>query len=418
MTRLNSNHTLLLTRGALLAALLACGDDADVATTGSSGNLNPESTSPGGELFAFVSQVTTQDATTTFLALTDALPMDALNLSDAMELPGFGDVFRFENELYVANGETFEIERHRLEGNALVREATLSLQGRGIDFLGDLYFVDAEHAYTVNGAQYSVIEFNPTTMTITGEHDLGALRREGWGSEYRGAFLRGSDGKIFLYWAYTNDRTEFINDFVLGVFDTASRSLTVLEQPDCPATAGFGGFFDEQGDLYLIADSFGGFTFFGSSAPKGACVLRIRAGSDTIDPDYRFFPTQALGNGLAPWGLYYAGNGLAYTTAVDPAQLPEYDSVFEFIFAPVHEGWTLDIRNQTAARIAAMPPDAVGFESVTLDEQLLIPRSTAAADIYDVNDIQTTVYGLRGSDGVASRLFTMPGYLGNAVRLR
>jgi hypothetical protein len=55
---------------------------------------------------------------------------------------------------------------------------------------------------------------------------------------------------------------------------------------------------------------------------------------------------------------------------------------------------------------------------VTLDDQLLIPRSTAAADIYDVNDIQTTVYGLRGSDGTAARLFTMPGYLGNAIRLR
>jgi hypothetical protein len=54
---------------------------------------------------------------------------------------------------------------------------------------------------------------------------------------------------------------------------------------------------------------------------------------------------------------------------------------------------------------------------VTLDDQLLIPRSTAAADIYDVNDIQT-VYGLRGSDGTAARLFTMPGYLGNAIRLR
>jgi hypothetical protein len=79
---------------------------------------------------------------------------------------------------------------------------------------------------------------------------------------------------------------------------------------------------------------------------------------------------------------------------------------------------TLDIQNQTAARIDVMPPDAVGFESVTLDQQLLVPRSTAAADIYDVNDIQTTVYGLRGSDGAASRLFTMPGYLGNAVRLR
>lgn len=420
MTRNRSSQPRSFTHGTLLVALLtACGgDDADIVTTDGTGSLSPEATGAAGDLFAFVSQVTTQDATTTFLALTDALPSEALDLSNATELSGFGDAFRFEDKLYVMNGETFEIERYRLQGDQLVSEAKLSLQGRGIDFLGDLFFVDAEHAYTVNGAQYSLIELNPATMTITGEHDLGALRREGWGSEYRGGFARGADGRLFLYWAYTNDRTEFINDFVLGVFDTTGESLNVIEQPACPATAGFGGFFDEQGDLYLIADSFGGFTFFGSSEPKSACVLRIRAGSDSIDPDYRFSPTLALGNGLAPWGFYYAGNGLAYTTAVDPAQLPEYDSVFEFIFAPVHQGWTLDIRNQTAARIEAMPPDAVGFESVTLDDQLLIPRSTAAADIYDVNDIQTTVYGLRGSDGTAARLFTMPGYLGNAIRLR
>jgi hypothetical protein len=418
MKRSKPSQTLAFTCGPLLALLAACGgDDPEVIPTAATGGLAPETGAPGGELFAFLSQVTTQDATTTFLALTDAVPSDSLDLSRAMEVPGFGNVFSFEGKLYLANGETLEIQRYRLEGDELVPEASLSLQGRGIDFLDEIFFVDAEHAYTVNGAQYSVIEFNPSSMTISAEHGLGGLRREGWGSEARGGFVR-PDGKLFVYWAYTNDRTEFINDFVLGVFDTNTKSLNVIEQTDCPATAGFGGFFDEQGDLYLIADSFGGFTFFGSAEPKPACVLRVRAGSDTIDPDYRFAPTQALGNGLAPWGFYYAGSGVAYTTAVDPAQLPEYDSVFEFIFAPVHQGWTLDIQNQTAARIDVMPPDAVGFESVTLDQQLLVPRSTAAADIYDVNDIQTTVYGLRGSDGAASRLFTMPGYLGNAVRLR
>jgi hypothetical protein len=417
MKRSKSKHALASTYAPLLAVLVACGGD-DAEVIGSTNSLAPEGGGPGGELFAFLSQVTTQDATTTFLATTGAVPTDTLDLSNAIEIPGFGDAFSFEDKLYVTKGETFEIERYRVDGVQLVREAGVSLQGRGIDFMSEVFFVDAEHAYTVNGAQYSVIELNPSTMTITAEHDLGALRREGWGSEARGGFLRQADGKLFLYWAYTNNRTEFINDFVLGVFDTATNSLNVIEQTQCPATAGFGGFFDEQGDLYLIADSFGGFTFFGSAEPKPACVLRVRAGSDAIDPEYRFAPTDALGNGLAPWGFYYAGNGLAYTTAVDPAQLPSYDSVFEFIFAPVHQGWTLDIRNQTATRIDVMPPDAVGFESVTLDEQLLVPRSTAAADIFDVNDIQTTVYGLSGADGTASRLFTMPGYLGNAVRLR
>jgi hypothetical protein len=50
--------------------------------------------------------------------------------------------------------------------------------------------------------------------------------------------------------------------------------------------------------------------------------------------------------------------------------------------------------------------------------ELLVPRSTAEADIYDVDDIQTTVYSLSGANGSAMRLFTMPGYLSNAIRLR
>lgn len=29
---------------------------------------------------------------------------------------------------------------------------------------------------------------------------------------------------------------------------------------------------------------------------------------------------------------------------------------------------------------------------MTLDDQLLVPRSTAEAHVYDVNDVQTTVY--------------------------
>ncbi len=131
--------------------------------------------------------------------------------------------------------------------------------------------------------------------------------------------------------------------------------LKILEDDTCSATGGYGGFFDEQGDLYLIADNFGGFTRFGGFPdPKDACVRRIRAGETTFDPDYRFVPTQAMG-GLEPWGLYYAGNGIAYTTAVDPTKLGNYSSVYEFVLAPIHEGYTLDIRAQTAAKLDGVP---------------------------------------------------------------
>jgi hypothetical protein len=254
-------------------------------------------------------------------------------------------------------------------------------------------------------------------MRIVAEYDISGLKLEGWGSEYRNGFARVSDGKLFLQWAYNNNREEFLNDFVVGVFDTKKKTLDVLKDDICSSSAAFGGFFDEAEDLYLIADSFGGFTFFGNAEPKSDCVLRVKHDASELDPTYRFVPSKAM-SGLAPWGFYYAGNGRAYTTAVDPADLANYGSVFEFIFAPIHEGYTLDLENMSAQKVANMPPDAVGFKSVTVDGLALIPRSTAAAEVYEVDDVRTTVYTLNADGSQATERFRMAGYLGNATRLR
>lgn len=390
----------------LALAAAACSDDkADSA----------ETETPS--LYAFVSQVNTPDGASTYVALADQIPNGKLALDDALEVAGYGDATGFGEYVYVTDGENFRVTKNRVAGNGLEEVAALSFKDRGMTWLGELLFVDDEHAYIINGDQFNVIEWNPTEMRIVGEHDISDLKVEGWGSEYRGAFVRKTDGKLFVYWAYNNNREEFLNDFVLGIFDTQDKSLKVIEDTSCPSSAGFGGFFDEVGDLYLIADSFGGFTYFGSDEPKDACILRIKEGEDELDPDYRFVPTEAL-DGLAPWGFYYAGNGIAYTTAVNPVQLLDYASLFEFIFAPIHEGYALDIGKLTATKVANMPPDAVGFKSVTLDGAALIPRSTASAEIYEVDDIQTTVYTLNADGSEATKRFAMPGYLGNAIRLR
>ncbi len=345
------------------------------------------------------------------------MPEDELSLDSALEVPGYGATTAFGGKLYIADGENFRISKNHAEGERIVEEDSISLKDRGLTSLGEPLFVDAEHAYVVNGAEYTLIEWNPKEMRIVGEHDLSELMVDGWGGEYRSGFARASDGKLFLQWAYNNNREEFLNDFVVGVFDTNENSLRVLKDDICSSSAAFGGFFDEAGDLYLIADSFGGFTFFGNDEPKSDCVLRIKDGEDELDPDYRFVPSEALG-GLAPWGFYYAGNGVAYTTAVDPKGLASYDSLFEFIFAPIHDGYTLDLAKMTAQKVANMPPDAVGFKSVTVDGMALIPRSTAAAEIYDIDDIRTTVYALNEDGSEATERFRMAGYLGNAIRLR
>jgi len=398
-----------------LACLGACDDDAKVlASPGGSGEGFEI---PQGSVYTTVAQVQTPNGTTTLLSFTNDVPSGELDTGRALELPGFADATTYEGSLYVTDGEALTLTRYEVEGDALVERGVLGLQSQGITFIGDPFFLSAERALLVNADQLEILEWNPSTMTVTGTHDISALAREGWGYEYRAGYLREADGVLFIVWAYTNDRVEFVNDFILGVFDSRSGSFEVIVDEECPASAAFGGFFDEQGDLYIPADSFGGFTFFDGADPKEPCIRRIRAGELGIDASYGVRPMDALG-GLAPWGLYYAGGGLVYTTAVDPARLPEYPSVYEFIFDTIHEGYTIDLASGQSQKIEGMPPDAVGFESVSIEGQVLIPRSAGAVRIYDVDNVQTRVYTLDPVSKVATPRFTLPGYLGGLRRLR
>jgi hypothetical protein len=401
---------------ASISWLSACGDDQTRASASPNGDATGFAV-PEGPVYSTVAQLDTPNGSTTLVSFTGQVPSGELDTGRALEVAGFAEVASHDNSLYVANGEAFTITRYDIEDNQLVERGVLGLGNQGITFIGKLYIVDSQRAFLVNGEQFEILEWNPTTMQVTNTYDISALSREGWGNELRNGYLREADGTLFIVWAYTNDRVEFVNDFVVGVFDTASGAFDVIVDEACPASAAFGGFFDEVGDLYLPADSFGGFTFFDGADPKEPCIRRFRAGEKTIDASYTMRPMQALG-GLAPWGLYYAGSGVAYTTAVDPNRLPEYSSVFEFIFATIHEGYALDLVAGTSQKIEGMPPDAVGFESATIEGQVLIPRSAGAVQIYEVDNVQTRVYTLDPQTKQATPRFTMPGYFGGVRRLR
>lgn len=394
----------------LAMATAGCGQDEGGSKTGVP--------LPPGSTYVTVSQVETPDGASTMLAFTADIPSGDLDLSSGLELPGYAEVAVHDGSLYVGNGEALTITRYDVVDDHLIERGSLGLQEQGLTWINELFFVSSERAYTVNSDQLRVIEWNPSTLEIVAEHDISALARDGWGHEYRGGHLREQDGVLFFVWAYTNDRKTFVNDFIVGAFDTETNTLEVLVDEECPASAGFGGFFDEAGDLYLPADSFGGFTYLGSDDPKQACIRRIRAGERTFDPEYLMRPTEALGSGLAPWGLYYAGHGTAYTTAVDPANLAKYDTVYELIFDPIHEGYTLDLAQGTSNKLTSMPPDAVGFESVTVDGLALVPRSAGSVQLYEIENVQTKVYTLDGATKTATPRFTMPGYMGLVARLR
>lgn len=388
----------------VLSFCIACSSDPGEAT--------------GGASYLISSEVQTPDGSSTVVTLHDAHPSGDLQLATGFEISGYATVQPFGDSIYVTNGETFAITRYTTSDAGLVEHETVSLATLGLKWLGESKFLSAERAFTLNDAQWTVVEWNPQTMTITKEWDIKAAAKNGWGHELRGAFVRESDGMMFIYIAYTNERKTFINDFVIGALDTTTGNFEMIEDTSCPASAGFGGVFDERGDLYLVADNFGGFTRFGAIPdPKTSCIRRIRAGERVLDPSYRFLPSSVTG-GLEAWGFYYSGDGLAYTTAVDPARVADFPSLYEFIFAPIHQGWVLDIRAQTAAHIPQPPPDGVGFASYELDGEMLVPRSTGTVQLYDVEQVATTVYAVDAAQRTATPKFATAGYLGNAVRIR
>jgi hypothetical protein len=371
----------------------------------------------GDPLYLIGANIQTTNESVLYLWATPEFEGAELDLKQATEMTGASDAITFEDHVYVPNSDESTITRYAIEDGELVEEDVVSFVGRGFTWLSYAHTIlSSERAFLVNSDTLKIVEWNPTTMTITKEHDISALAREGWGNEYRNGFLR-SDGKLFFHWTYTNERKDFINSMLVAVWDAHTGELTFEEDTTCPTSAGFGGYFDEDEDLYLIADSFGLFTQFGGfEDPKPACIVRIKKGETTLDPSFKQHPSDAL-EGRFPWGFYYLGDGLAFTSAIDPETPAKFDSVFETLFAPEHEGWLLDVKANTAQKIAGLPKDGVGFESHRMDGRLFVPRTSGAVTIENIMSTESTLYEIK-PDGTAEPVFSLPGYINPLARVR
>ncbi|MEL6189663.1 MAG: hypothetical protein AAFU79_34000, partial [Myxococcota bacterium] len=335
------------------------------------------------------SVTTPNDGFSNFLTVTDDIPNGALGLDNAIEFVNGAAVGSFGENVYIFSGQDFRITSYTLDGSSLVPGQSINLSDRGFTFTSEMFFLSATRAFVLNPGQRKVLEWNPTDMTITGEIDLASVvQRDDFDLEFRGAFMRASDATLFSYITYTNMRQTFLNEFKLVVIDLNSGDVKVETKADCPSTAGFGGFFDDAGDLYMIADSFGTFTSLqDQSDVKDNCVLRVRADSRVIDDSYLFKPKTVLGGSLEMWGMYRTSDDTFYTSAIDTSRLGDFMTPFEFIFAPIHEGYLINFRDQTASKVGSFPPDGVSFrEPINVDGELFLARTTGMVTIMDIEN--------------------------------
>jgi hypothetical protein len=375
-----------------------------------------------GPLYAVAFDVRGPDGTSTsYLSLDDALPQGRLDAAGALELTGSPTLVAANGALYVGRDEQKTWTRYEVQAGRLVEGPSLSFLNEGMGLLYTAEVVSATQAFSWNDKTLELVEWNPTEMTITRRHDLSALRRQDFGMEWRGSappLYREQDGVLFYYVAYTNQRQTYANAFHVVLFDTRTGEWRLLTDARCGESAGFGGWVDEAGDTYLFSDNFGTLAQILGGIQRPACLLRVKAGERRIDPDYQL-DLNALVGGRQAWGLYYAGNGRAYTSGLDMARQGEFSSAYNFLFADIHPFFRVDVEAGTATQVTAMQPAGVGWNPFRIGDKLYMPRTTGRfSQVGNWESAESALWELNAETNEAVELFRVPGTPSLVTRLR
>ena len=165
-----------------------------------------------------------------------------------------------------------------------------------------------------NGDKNAIVwtKLNTDDMTIAGEGTLGISVADGWETFTTSGILayRESDNKLFyFYYNKKGSGRKATKEEKFHVAVINAETMAVEQDNFCPLVAEMAGsaygellqqttFFDESGNLYLVA-------FSDTSIGEEGKLLRIKKGEFNIDADFNGFPnsdgklltTQYLGNG-------------------------------------------------------------------------------------------------------------------------
>lgn len=327
---------------ALLLGASACASDG-------ADEVEPVAEAP----FVVSSPVYTPDAQVPATYLVDELAMPGkVDPGTGYEL-GMDYVFALpEPRSYVALeavGAGSIATRYRVNDSGVpVEEGRWSAGNLGATWLQGFVSIAPDKAYTFTGAPNAVIEFDPQSMTITDTVLLTDLRRpewpDGWISTFTGVAMR--DGKIF-FTMVQRDETEGTKspETEVVVFDTETNSYEVIRDDRCAATE----VFRYGDDLWIASGGFDAGYHFMGTGPVGQqpdypapCVLRIRAGTTTFDPNWRKDFSTWTGDRIAG-AIVVVDERTAYTKVLDPELVPD-EAVFywEAVYADAWTWWRFD----------------------------------------------------------------------------
>lgn len=253
-------------------------------------NGNPNT----GPLFAISTSISTPDGVNFVINTTEELnetPDLRSEEGQTVEFENFALMFGPIGKGYVLFGEpNAVITRWDLnENDQLIEGESLSLVNEGVPFLSPAtsLILDDERAFGFSFNEPVLVEFNPTTMTITEVTQYPEVLQEGYAFRQVKPILVGDD--IFIPLDFINNEDRFGDQlegfFVLKInIDTKERTLI---STDMGITDGEIIGLAPNGDIFVFSHWDTAFTGIAEGDRQiNDFVLRIPAGSDEFDPNY------------------------------------------------------------------------------------------------------------------------------------
>jgi hypothetical protein len=372
---------------------------------------------PAAYAVAVTLQANTPQATTLLFAVPSLQKGTAVDYGKAISIPDTASLFGVEGSgaVYATTAMAPNVTRYDVDANGTITPGTvLSFAAFG---LGATYstrsiaFVSPHKAYLLDDTSLQAIVFDPTTMIVGKAVDLGALKKDGYHTNFSyNVPARGSQLVVAAFY-YDASYARTLGETAAALIDTSADSATVLRDTRCGAFSTAAAL--PNGDLYFGSDTYSVaiHRIGGDAAAAPGCLLRMKAGENIFDPSF-FVPVTDVTGGL-PGGAAVPGEGNTLWVRAFDEKLFAVDattSALSILAAPAWRWWKLDPASPTAATASSFAPGAGEVKYFTVGGH-------AYAGNPSVDYSTTAVLDLTGS-GAPLEGLTVKGQPSGIVRAR
>jgi hypothetical protein len=373
---------------AALAALASCSNDGRSGSTGSRYMLGSVVIDP-------------DNARKTYVQTLDSLDDGPFDNKTAIEIPGNGVVMARGRSFFIGLADEPTWIRYEVGVNGPAETGRLSFLNLGATYIdyGNA-FVDDQTAVSVFSKPPVAVVWNPTTMEITGQIDLGFLTRAGYELEVWTTVAY--QGRVYVPGRFADWMGERILQHVsLTILDPKARTVIATAEDDRCASGGQV-VFDAAGYGYVMGDgrtdAIHMFANANGGTPPANCLLRIPPGGTDFEAGY-YYTIPSLTGGLetvGELGTAKQGSGLGVMKMFYPDHLPpgrKADS-FDYWSDRAFKNWRLRLADPPVAEeVHGLPFAAIGFTGTVVGDHMFTGESLdggATSEVYETDPATNT----------------------------